>query len=139
MLATRNEIEEYIPQRNPIVMIHELIEASDEHAITHLHIHSDNVFVKNEFLQEPGMVENIAQTAAVQVGYIFKQKGLPIPIGYIAGIKDLRINGLPPVGSTITTTIRLLNQVMDVTLVEGSIRLGEELLGRCEMRIFVRK
>ena len=139
MLATRIDIENYIPQRPPIVMIHDLVEASDEHAITRLHISPDNVFVKNSFFQEPGMVENIAQTAAVQVGYIFKQKGLPVPIGYIAGIKDLKINSLPPVNSTITTSIKLLNQVLDVTLVEGTIKLGEELLGRCEMRIFVKK
>jgi 3-hydroxyacyl-[acyl-carrier-protein] dehydratase len=139
MLATRIDIENYIPQRPPIVMIHDLVEASDEHAVTRLHIYPENVFVKNNFFQEPGMVENIAQTAAVQVGYIFKKKGMSVPIGYIAGIKDLKINSLPPVNSTITTSIRLLNQVLDVTLVEGTIKLGEELLGRCEMRIFVKK
>jgi 3-hydroxyacyl-[acyl-carrier-protein] dehydratase len=139
MLATRVDIENYIPQRHPIIMIHDLVEASEEHAVTRLHISAENVFVKNNFFQEPGMVENIAQTAAVQVGYIFNKKGLPVPIGYIAGIKDLKINSLPPVNSTIITSIRLLNQVLDVTLVEGTIRLGEELLGRCEMRIFVKK
>lgn len=139
MLVTRNDIEQYIPQRDPIVMIHELIEASEEHAVTRLYIFAENVFVRNNFFQEPGMVENIAQTAAVQVGYIFKKKGMSVPIGYIAGIKDLKINNLPPVGATISTSVRLLNQVLDVTLVEGTVKLGEELLGRCEMRIFVKK
>jgi predicted hotdog family 3-hydroxylacyl-ACP dehydratase len=139
MLATRDDIEQYIPQRNPIIMIHELVEASDEHAVTRLHIDAGNVFVKNDFFQEPGMVENIAQTAAIQVGFIFKQKGIAVPIGYIAGIKDLRINSLPPVNSTITTSIKLLNQVLDVTLVEGTTKLGNEVICKCEMRIFVKK
>lgn len=139
MLVTKNEIEQYIPQRSPIVMIHELAEASEEHAVTHLDVSSENVFVRDGVLLEPGMVENIAQTAAAQVGYIFKQNNLPIPIGYIAGIKDLVIHGQAPVGSTIKTTVRVLNQVLDVTLVEGQIHLNEKLLARCEMRIFVRK
>ena len=139
MLATRDDIEKYIPQRPPIVMVHELIEATDENATTRLHILAENVFVKNNFFQEPGMVENIAQTAAVQVGYIFQQKGLSVPLGYIAGIKDLQITNLAPVGSTITTSVRVLNQVLDVTLIEGMVKLDDELIARCEMRIFVKR
>ena len=139
MLVTKNEIEQYIPQRTPIVMIHELIEASEEHAVTHLHVSTENTFVRNGVLLEPGMVENIAQTAAAQVGYIFKKKNVPIPIGYIAGIKDLVVHAQPPAGSTIKTTVRVLNQVLDVTLVEGTIHLHDQLLARCEMRIFVKK
>jgi 3-hydroxyacyl-[acyl-carrier-protein] dehydratase len=139
MLVTKNEIEQYIPQRSPIVMIHELAEASEEHAVTHLHVNTENVFVRDGVLLEPGMVENIAQTAAAQVGYIFKQNDLQIPIGYIAGIKDLEVYGQPPVGSTIKTTVKVLNQVLDVTLVEGLIHLDGNLLARCEMRIFVKK
>jgi 3-hydroxyacyl-[acyl-carrier-protein] dehydratase len=139
MLVTKNEIEQYIPQRSPIVMIHELAEASEEHAVTHLHVSTENVFVRDGVLLEPGMVENIAQTAAAQVGYIFKQNDLQIPIGYIAGIKDLEVHGQPPVGSTIKTTVKVLNQVLDVTLVEGLIHLDGNLLARCEMRIFVKK
>ena len=139
MLVTKNEITQYIPQRPPIVMIHELIEASEESAVTHLKITPDNVFVKDNILLEPGLVENIAQTAAAQVGYIFSKKNIPIPIGYIAGIKDLVIHDRPAVGSTLTTTIKVLNQVLDVTLVEGMIHVGGQLIARCEMRIFVRK
>ena len=139
MLATHQDITDYIPQRPPIVMIHDLVEASEEHARTQLHIAADNVFVEDGFFREPGMVENIAQTAACQVGYIFKTRNMPIPIGYIAGIKDLRISGLAPVGATLTTEIRLINQVLDVTLVEGKITCEGRELCRCEMRIFIRK
>jgi 3-hydroxyacyl-[acyl-carrier-protein] dehydratase len=139
MLVSKDEIEHYIPQRSPIVMVHELMEASEEYAVTHFHITADHVFVQHGVLLEPGMVENIAQTAATQVGYIFKRKNVPIPIGYIAGIKDLEILDQPQVGTTIKTTVRVLNQVLDVTLVEGTIHQNEKLMARCEMRIFVRK
>src|SRR5262245_58730333 len=119
MLATRKDITKFIPQRDPIVMVHNLLEASDEHAVTQLHIDEDNVFSDQGFLAEPGLIENIAQTAAVHVGYQFTKKGIPIPIGYIASIKDLKITGLPPVSSTITTSVRITNKVLELTVARG--------------------
>jgi predicted hotdog family 3-hydroxylacyl-ACP dehydratase len=74
MLATKSNITNYIPQREPIVMIHNLVEVSDEHAVTQLTIEPDNVFVTEGYFAEPGLVENIAQTAAVHVGYQCQQK-----------------------------------------------------------------
>jgi len=138
MLATPQEITTYIPQRPPMVMIHNLLEASEERAVTQLHILPDNIFVENNFFKEPGLVENIAQTAAVQVGYICVQRNVPVPIGYIAAIKDLKIFKFPPADSTITTSITVKNQVLDITLVEGEVRLNDEIMCRCEMRIFAK-
>src|SRR5688572_32615382 len=92
MLANRTDILQYIPQRKPIVMVHELLEADDDHIVTHLAIEPENVFVTSGFISEPGMVEKIAQTAAVHVGYQCSLEKLTIPIDYIAAIKDLKIN-----------------------------------------------
>jgi predicted hotdog family 3-hydroxylacyl-ACP dehydratase len=121
-----------------MVMIHNLMEASETKAVTQLTVLSDNIFLCNSKLAEPGMVENIAQTAAVQVGYICFQKNIPVPIGYIAAIRDLSIYNLPSENSTITTTVTVKNQVMDITLIEGEVKQNDEVLCRCEMRIFVK-
>jgi 3-hydroxyacyl-[acyl-carrier-protein] dehydratase len=138
MLAHKNNITQYIPQRFPIVMIHDLLEASDDHAVTRLMIEQDNVFISDGFFAEPGMVENIAQTAAVHIGYQCAQKNVPIPIGYIAAIKDLKINSLPAVGRTITTMVRITNKVLELTVAEGKIEMDGEVLCSCEMRIFAK-
>ena len=138
MLARRNNITQYIPQRFPIVMIHDLVEASDSQAITNLAVESDNVFVSDGFLSEPGLVENIAQTAAVHIGFQCARKNLPIPIGYIAAIRGLRINKLAPVGKTVKTTVRITNKVLELTVVEGKVELDDEVLCSCEMRIFAK-
>ncbi len=139
MLATRENITDFIPQRKPIVMIDDLLEASDLHSVTSLQIRRDNFFVEGEKLAEPGLVENIAQTAAAQVGYQCSIKKIPVPLGYIAAVKNLTISKLPVVDSRITTSIRIVNQVMDVTLAEGIVvdEQGRECC-RCEMRIFVK-
>lgn len=139
MLATKKNITDFIPQRDPIVMIDDLVEASDNHSVTQLEIRTENIFVEDGMFREPGLVENIAQTAAAQVGYQCSMKKIPVPLGYIAAVKSLTISRLPLVNSRITTSIKIVNQVMDVTLAEGKVvnEKGEECC-RCEMRIFVK-
>jgi 3-hydroxyacyl-[acyl-carrier-protein] dehydratase len=138
MLANRTDILQYIPQRKPIVMVHELVEADDDHVITQFAIEPDNVFLASGHLAEPGMVENIAQSAAVHVGYQCALKQLPIPIGYIAAIKDLKVKSLPKQNSTIRTSVKVTNKVLDITVVQGTIEQEGELLCSCEMRIFAK-
>jgi 3-hydroxyacyl-[acyl-carrier-protein] dehydratase len=138
MLATRNDITKYIPQRHPIVMVHALVEADDSHAVTEFDIESENVFLSEGFFAEPGLVENIAQTAAMHVGYQCSLKNIPIPIGYIAAVKDLKILTLPKLNSRISTTVTITNKVLDVTVVEGRVEQEGHLLCSCEMRIFAK-
>ncbi len=138
MLATRDDITKYIPQRDPIIMVHELVEADDDHAVTNLVIEPDNVFVSNEYFREPGLVENIAQTAAMHVGYQCSLKNIPIPIGYIAAVKDLKIFSLPRHNTRIATSVKVTNKVLDVTVVEGKVEQEGNLLCSCEMRIFAK-
>jgi len=137
-LASRNDITKYIPQRSPIVMVHELLEADDDHAVTRLNIEPDNVFVSKEYFLEPGLVENIAQTAAMHVGYQCSLKNIPIPIGYIAAVKDLKIQALPKQNTQITTSVKITNKVLDVTVVEGRVEQNGAVLCSCEMRIFAK-
>lgn len=138
MLANRNDILQFIPQREPIVMVHELMEAGDDYAVTQLTIEPGNVFVSGGLFAEPGLVENIAQTAAVHVGYQCSKKNIPIPIGYIAAVKDLRINKLPKQNSLITTSVKVTNKVLDITVVQGKVEQEGNLLCSCEMRIFAK-
>jgi predicted hotdog family 3-hydroxylacyl-ACP dehydratase len=138
MLANREDILKFIPQRRPIVMVHQLATADDDSATTHFDIEPDNVFIDDGHFAEPGMVENIAQTAAVHIGYQCSRKNIPIPIGYIAAIKDLKVKGLPLVNSTITTSVKVVNKVLDITVVQGMITQGSETLCTCEMRIFAK-
>lgn len=138
MLATKENIQQYIPQRLPMVMVDDLLEASESHAVTRLLIGNENIFAEKGYLTEPGMVENIAQTAAAQVGYHCIVRRMPVPVGYIAAVKNLQINRLPACNTAITTTIRITNQVLDVTVAEGKIQQGDFVCCTCEMRIFVK-
>ncbi len=138
MLVQRHDILQYIPQREPIVMVHELMEATDEQVSTTFTIEPGNVFLSNGYFAEPGLIENIAQTAAVQAGYYCQQNNIPVPIGYIAAVKNLKIMDLPKENSTIHTRVKVTNKVLDVMVIEGEIEQEGKLICSCEMRIFTK-
>ncbi len=137
MLATEESILKYIPQRPPMVMVNSLLSASDTEAVTQLTIKPENIFSTQTF-SESGLVENIAQTAAAHVGYQCAQKNIPVPIGYIAAVRNLEIKKLPKVNSVITTSIKITNQILDVTVAVGEVQCDGEICCSCEMRIFVK-
>ena len=58
------ELSLLLPQKPPMVMVDALVEFTELSAVTRLVVRPDNIFVQNGRLAEPGLVENIAQTAA---------------------------------------------------------------------------
>ena len=138
MIVSGKEILQYIPQRSPMVMVDKLLDANDTSAVTGLSVDNDNIFVNGGYLLEPGIVEHIAQSAALQAGYRFAKSGMPVPIGYIAAVKDLIISALPKVNTELVTRIEIINHLMGVTLVRGHVA-GEGMhIATCEMRIFIK-
>ncbi len=131
------EVTEYIPQRAPIVMISELCSASQKEATTRLEIKAENIFCENDFLQESGLVENIAQTAAALNGFNAIQSKSSVKRGFIGALSNLSINKLPKVGDTIETTVVIETEVMNVHIIKGTACLGDELLAECNMKIFI--
>lgn len=139
MIAQGEELKDYIPQRPPLVMIDALEEATNTRMVTSLLIEPGNIFAEQGLFREPGIIENIAQTAAAGLGFMQKSLGLPVALGFIAAIRDLKINSLPRVGQTLRTTVEVVNEVFDITIIRGSVHAGSELIAECEMRIFIQK
>ena len=138
-LVTQENIIEYIPQRAPIVMIDTLEFCEGAVTTTRFEIRKDNLFVKDGFLQEPGIIENIAQTAAAKAGYEVKKHGAEPMVGFIGAVKDLIIHDLPKVGETLETTVTLKMEVMGVTLIEGKSTCNGTEIASCEMKIILQK
>jgi predicted hotdog family 3-hydroxylacyl-ACP dehydratase len=131
-------ILQYIPQRPPMVMVDTLFAANDVSADTGFCPADDNIFVTEGVLEEAGVVEHIAQSAALHAGYQFISAGIPVPIGYIAAVKDLVIYALPKANQALKTHIEIVNKVMDFTLVRATVSFGGQGVASCEMRIFIR-
>ncbi|MBS1598035.1 MAG: 3-hydroxyacyl-ACP dehydratase [Bacteroidetes bacterium] len=102
-----------------------------------LKIQEANIFVEDGVLTEPGLMENIAQTAAARIGYICRTENKPVPIGYIGAVQHLEIFALPKIDEEIKTEIAIKNEIFNVTIIEGRILCEGKLLAQCEMKIFI--
>ncbi|MGZ3863740.1 MAG: 3-hydroxyacyl-ACP dehydratase [Bacteroidia bacterium] len=138
-IATKETIEEYIPQRPPVVMIDSLISCDEVKTVTEFTVSDEKIFVSGGFLQEPGIMENMAQTAAAKAGYEVKQKGIKPLIGFIGAIKGLKIFYLPKTGDIVRTTSVIKTEVMGITLIEASSEANGAKIAECEMKIVLLK
>ena len=136
MVITEN-IENLIPQKPPFVMVDKLLNFSDTTITTGFTIKGDNIFVEHGLFKEPGLVENVAQTAAARAGYVSKTENKPVLVGYIGAINNLQIFMLPKTGDELITEITIENQIFDVTLIFGKISCNNELIAQCKMKIFI--
>jgi len=139
MLVSKEEILSIIPQRAPLVMIDTLESCNDKGASTTLKVLEENIFCVDGEFTESGLVENIAQTAAAQAGYICKVNNIPVPIGFIGAIKNLEIKKLPKENDVLQTTITLENEVLGVMLINGLVKVNEEEMASLEMKIVIKK
>jgi len=98
---------------------------------------AENIFVVNGSLKEPGLVENIAQTAAARAGYMALAEDKPVKLGYIGAVRNLQVNGLPKINDEIITEITVEKQIFDVSVISGKITCNETILAQCEMKIFI--
>ena len=134
------DIHTLLPQQEPFVMIGTLTHFEMSTITTELTIPADNIFVNDGRFSAAGMIENIAQTCAARLGYINKYILLRgIQLGYIGAIRDLRVNALPHVGDTITTTVTVQSEIFGMLLATAVITdaAGQPLV-TTEMKIAVR-
>jgi predicted hotdog family 3-hydroxylacyl-ACP dehydratase len=139
MIADETTIGQFLPQKSPVIMIGKLLEVTGTKTVTSLIIQDDNLFCSDGWFREPGLIENMAQTAAAGVGYTSKKEGKEPPLGFIGGLRNLRIYKLPHTGNEIRTEVSIEHEVFDATVVGGKIFLDESCIAECELKIFLIK
>jgi len=138
-LISGEEIKNYIPQREPIIMIDSFYGIDDKKSFSGLTVKEDNIFVEADLLNETGIIEHIAQSCAMRVGYYYVQQQLPIPIGYIVAVKNMKIISLPKVGQQLFTTVTILQEVFDITLASIEVEVNQSIIAYGEMKIFLNR
>lgn len=130
-------MRELIPQRPPFVMIDKLLSFDMVFTVTQLEIRDDNVFCKDGRLSAEGLMENIAQTCAARMGYINMTKNEAVKIGVIGSVNNYEVFRLPKVGEVIITTIEMMEEMFQVTMVKATVKCGEETLAQANMKIAI--
>lgn len=130
-------ILDLIPQRPPMVMIDMLTHSEENSAKGCFYIKDSNVFCDDEHLQEAGLIEFIAQTAAAYVGYIQLSTQKEVRLGFIGMIKNLAIYSLPKINSEILSEIIVENELLGYTIITGKVFQNNAVIAECEMRILL--
>jgi predicted hotdog family 3-hydroxylacyl-ACP dehydratase len=138
-LATKESILQYIPQRDPICLVHRIYECNDTTSKSGFLVEKDHIFVENGRLTETGIVENMAQSVAAHAGFLTCKNNEPPKLGFIANIKNLEIFQLPPVNEEVMTEITVKSQVLNFTLIEAASFINNKPVASCEMKIFLQE
>lgn len=140
IVSSSEKILDLIPQRPPFVLVDSIYEHNEREILSGFTVPEGHILVnhKNELL-ESGVIEHFAQSIALHQGYNFFLRNEPAPVGYIGSIKNIEIFELPKVGEELRTRIKVLQQIMGVTMVSGEVFLNGKLIARGEMRTIVAK
>lgn len=131
------DILSFLPQRSPFVMIDNLLVATEALITTTFTVREGHELVKERNFTEAGLVENMAQTAASGTGALATTKGKAPPVGFIGGLKNLKIKKLPSIGETIQTEVIFVHQVLNAHIVQAAVMLNGEEIAHCELKIFL--
>jgi len=133
------DIHSVLPQQEPFVMVGKLVHFELRTSTTETVIKEDNLFVENGCFTPFGIMENMAQTCASRIGfynkYILEQD---VQIGYIGSIKDFVNPGKARVGSLITTTVDVQDEVLGMTLATATVKCQEELIASAQIVLAVK-
>ena len=128
-------LKELIPQRPPFVMIDKMLSFNMTVTETQLEVRADNVFCKEGKLSAEGLMENIAQTCAARMGYINLTKNEAVKIGVIGSVNNYEVFRTPKVGEIIVTSIEVIEEMFQITMVKAVVKCGDETLAQANMKI----
>ena len=136
MKIEKANIKQYIPQREPFIMIDTLNDASDEGFVSEFEIVNTNCLLINNVLSESALIENIAQTCAAGFGYLNSLLEDAEPrLGFIGAVTKLINYQSVSVNQKINTTVSILNTFENIHLIQGTCFSDEVKLLECQMKI----
>ncbi|MEG0759935.1 Predicted 3-hydroxylacyl-ACP dehydratase, HotDog domain [Chryseobacterium piscicola] len=134
----QNFVESLIPQKFPFVMVSGISEYSEEFLVSGFEIKEDNIFVHEGTFQASGLIEHQAQSVALHTGYKFYLLGKEAPTGYIGAIKTFEATILPKIGNLLVSEVKIINEMMGVTLVEIVTKIDGVIIAKSEMKTVVK-
>lgn len=141
MLVERKDLDLYLPQKHPIQLVHCLAVSESERAVTFFEVEKGHLFEENGRLSPSGVIENMAQSIALDLGYKYyiEQEGdvTDPKIGYIAAVKKMKFYELPKVGDKIQTEILVINKVFGVSIVSAVVKLNNKVICESELKIIL--
>jgi len=122
-------IEDFIPHREPILIISEVIELNEESGITGAVVKSSWPLYDGNGVNSLVLIEAIAQTAALIEGYKKKKQGKGGVKGWLVGIKSAEFKQASiPVDTRLVIAVKSLYSFDNYGVIEGTVKSGEDVL-----------
>ena len=122
-------IEDFIPHREPIRIISEVIEINEESAITGAVVNSNWPLYDGDAVNSLVLIEAIAQAAALIEGYKKKKQGKAGVKGWLVGIKSAEFKQATiPVDTRLVIAVKSLYSFDNYGVIEGTVKSGEDVL-----------
>jgi predicted hotdog family 3-hydroxylacyl-ACP dehydratase len=132
------DVRDLLPQQGKFVMIERLQYLDETAVVSSATVAHDNIFVEGDVFTEPGIIENIAQTAAARMGYIGKYiDGQGVKIGVIGEIKNLVIERCPHVGETLTTSVEIVTEIFSTVMIQAKVSVNNDIIAHGSMKIAI--
>lgn len=141
-------IHNYLPHTEPMLMVDQILQISQNEVITSFKITTDTILVNHGHFSEVGLIENAAQTCSAISGQFHfdgqnsKNSEIhPSVLGYISSIKKLIIHQLPAIDTIITSKANLLSQTQgnnfSICLFKVAVYHNDTLFLEGEMNLFL--
>lgn len=128
-------ILDLIPQRPPFIMIDRLVSFDPVVTESEFTVREDGIFYEAGRFQESGLIEVVAQTCAARIGYANLLQKDTVKLGFIGSVRDLEIKRAPQLGEILHTTIRVKEEIFQLTLVDAEVKIKDEVIMTAEMKI----
>lgn len=125
-MTSSKDILSFLPQRPPFVFVDSIEEVNEAFARTRFTIPANCPLVSENMLPLSGLMENAAQTCATRAGD---------KIGYIGAIKQMEVSRFPLVGETLMTEAVVVQEVLNISLMECTTRINDELIATTTLKI----
>lgn len=141
------EVTKLLPHKPPFLLISHLVGMNENRAITQFDIPNDHILLQNNHLSEVGLLENLAQSAALSAGFAHFTSKKPAmdsynpPLGYMGSIKKISISRLPHYSEKIETRTILSNSIKsgntEIVFCIGKITSPNGLIAHGEFKLFL--
>jgi predicted hotdog family 3-hydroxylacyl-ACP dehydratase len=123
------DIESYIPHRDPIRLISEVLEIEDEKGVTAATVKADWPLCDGREINPLILVETVAQTAALVEGHKRKREGKTGTKGWLVGIKNAEFNvARIPVDTRLVISVKNMYSFDNYGVIEGIVKSGEKVV-----------
>ena len=135
------DIQQYLPHREPMLMVDSVLEIGNEEVITTFKIKEDNVFVEHGNFSEVGLIENMAQTSSATFGQTFfesENRKIKV-IGFITNIKSVKIYNTPKVGDEIVSKAKLVSRFENICHISCQNFIENQMITEAEISLFIKE